>query len=112
MSRYNKGQYRLYCLYSATLKKQNYKVFKVLYPKPFNIKKSNKFNLTIPFRPINVREKNKLNLRHWYNKHLIFWAQLRDLPDIKENIEEETINIFPQFQTDFYKVQYMITREE
>ena len=59
-----------------------------------------------------MRENNKLNLRHWYNKQLILWAQLRDLPDIKENIKEETINIFPQFQTDFYKVQYMITREE
>jgi hypothetical protein len=100
-------EHRLFRLYLGTTKKvNNFKLYKYLYPKPFDTKISNKINPAIIYRPINVQDYNYLKLRYWYYKQVQLWAQFGDLQN-----NNGTDKSFPEFQTDFYKVKYMITRE-
>lgn len=101
-----KKRYRLYRLYLGTLKINNYKVYRYLYPLAFDPNRSN-FNSINPYRPINVRKEIKeINkIRYWYFKQLLRWTQYGDLTDI-------TDHSYPAFQTDFYKVKYLMPREE
>lgn len=110
-SRRESRKYLLYRLFLATKNQVKYKVFKYIFPESLKAKKNINISESItPARPLAVQDNNKQSLRNWRFMQLLLWSQLKDLPVQTEEIND-IHDIYPTFNSDFYKVNYIIPRK-